>query len=248
MSLSYEEHVSDSSFLTTVTYGLTTADGRTIRPAETNWHMVFVKHEGCVQVRLVGPWSAAGSASWGKGAEILWLRFSFGVFMPSRPTLSFRDSETVMPQATGQSFWLDDSVWHIPDFNHTDIFVERLARAGVLVRDPVVQEAHMDHNSRVSPRTVRHHFLQATGLTQRHIQGVKRAQQAAVLLQQGTSIADTVFQLGYFDQPHLNRSLKRFIGYTPTQLISMQLPNSAAISYKTALSHANYSGEVANIR
>jgi AraC-like DNA-binding protein len=248
MSLSYEEHVSDSPFLTTVTYGLTAEDGGTIRPAETSWHMVFVRHEGCVQVTLVGPWSTAGEVSWGKGAEILWLKFSFGVYMPGRPTLAFRDSETVMPQATRQSFWLDDSAWQIPDFDDADIFVERLARSGVLVRDPVVQEALSGHNPRVSPRTVRHHFLQATGLTQRHVQGVKRAQQAASLLQQGITIADTVFQVGYFDQSHLTRSLKRYIGYTPTQLLGTQSPTALAISYKTALSQANYSGEVATIR
>ncbi len=40
------------------------------------------------------------------------------------------------------------------------------------------------------------------------------------LLQQGVSIVDTVDQAGYADQPHLTRSLKRFIGQTPAQLLA----------------------------
>jgi AraC-like DNA-binding protein len=27
-----------------------------------------------------------------------------------------------------------------------------------------------------------------------------------------------VYQVGYFDQPHLTRALKRWVGYTPAQL------------------------------
>jgi AraC-like DNA-binding protein len=50
------------------------------------------------------------------------------------------------------------------------------------------------------------------------IKQVARAQQAATMLQQGSTILDTVYTLGYFDQPHLTRSLKQWIGYTPAQI------------------------------
>ena len=59
----------------------------------------------------------------------------------------------------------------------------------------------------------------AMGVTHSHIRQVARAQRAAALLQHGTSIADAVYALGYYDQPHLNRALKRWIGQTPTELI-----------------------------
>jgi methylphosphotriester-DNA--protein-cysteine methyltransferase len=71
---------------------------------------------------------------------------------------------------------------------------------------------------------VRHRFLQATGLTQSHIRQVERAQRAATLLRQGVSILDTVYETGYFDQPHLTRSLKQFVGYTPAQMIPVSRP------------------------
>jgi methylphosphotriester-DNA--protein-cysteine methyltransferase len=53
---------------------------------------------------------------------------------------------------------------------------------------------------------------------------MKRAQRAAALLEQGVSILDTVHEVGYFDQPHLTKSLKCFVGKTPAQIIRMSQP------------------------
>lgn len=234
MSLLHDERPSDSPYVESVTRGLTTGNGSSIRPAETSWHMVFVRHGGSARLVLVGPWRAAGTASWGEGADILWLKFKLGTFMSHSPVATFRDSETVMPGATSGSFWLDDHTWPYPNSEDAEVFVDRLARKGVLVRDPLVSAALGGDPEAVSPRTLRHRFLRATGLPQRHIEGVTRAQRAAALLTQGTSIADTVYEAGYFDQPHLARSLKRFVGYTPAQLSRLHQPEPLAVSYKTA--------------
>jgi len=67
-------------------------------------------------------------------------------------------------------------------------------------------------------------FLQATGLTHKTIRQIERAKHALVLLQQGVPILDVVYQAGYFDQPHLTRSLKHLLGQTPAQIIRMVRP------------------------
>ncbi|HEX9067804.1 MAG TPA: helix-turn-helix domain-containing protein, partial [Ktedonobacterales bacterium] len=82
----------------------------------------------------------------------------------------------------------------------------------------VVSGVLADEPHALADRTVRHRFVRATGLTQAHIHQVARAQRAASLLRQGKPILDTAHEAGYFDQPHLTRSLKRFIGHTPAQL------------------------------
>jgi methylphosphotriester-DNA--protein-cysteine methyltransferase len=114
---------------------------------------------------------------------------------------------------------LNSSVWQFPNYENIDTFIDRLARSGVLVRDPLVSAVLQGHPHEMSPRTVRHRFLQATGLTQSHIRQVERAKRAAELLRQGASISDTVYEAGYFDQSHLSRSLKQWIGYTPAQIV-----------------------------
>ena len=217
MSILFEERPSDSPYIESITHGWTVGDGSPVRPAEVHWHLVLVKIYGCVQTLVVGPWSAAGVATYSAGAEILWIKFKLGTFMPHLPTKNFLDSETLLPDAASQSFWLHGSAWQVPDFNNAETFIERLAHSEVLVRDPVVEAVLRGQAQEMSPRTVRHRFLQATGLPQQHIRQYERAQQAASLLTQGVSILDVVDRLDYFDQPHLTRSLKRFVGVTPAQ-------------------------------
>jgi methylphosphotriester-DNA--protein-cysteine methyltransferase len=58
-------------------------------------------------------------------------------------------------------------------------------------------------------------------LTRAYIEQMQRAQRAAALLEQGKPILDTVFEAGYYDQPHLTRSLKQWVGRTPAQIARM---------------------------
>ena len=224
MSIIYEERASDSPYIETITHGYTASDGSTIRPAEVHWHMVFVRENGRVHPLVVGPWKTSGVTSWAEGAEILWIKFKLGTFMPHMPARKFLDGETILPRAAGQAFWLYGSAWQFPDFDNVETFIDRLVRDEVLVRDPVINDMMQGHSPEMSSRTMRHRFLRATGLTQSYIRQFERAQQAAALLQQGVSILDTVYEAGYFDQPHLTRSLKQFIGHTPTQIVRLSQP------------------------
>jgi len=183
--------------------------------------MVFVRHTGQVHPIMVGPLSTAGMASWGKGAEIVWIQFKLGTFMPHLPLRDHLDGERLLPKTASQSFWLKGSAWQFPNYENVDTFVNRLVRDELLVRDPVVDAALKDEPQDIASRTVRHRFLQATGITQSHIRQIERAQYAKSLLAAGKSILDTVEAAGYFDQPHLTRALKQWVGHTPAQIIRM---------------------------
>ncbi|MCC6612717.1 MAG: helix-turn-helix transcriptional regulator [Anaerolineae bacterium] len=236
MSIIFEERASDSPYVEAVTRGYTASAGTSIRPAENHWYMVFTRVQGRVEPRIVGPWSTSGVVSWGCGAEVLWIRFAAGTFMPHLPTPRFRDGETLLPGATSQCFWLRSETWQFPDYDNVETFVDWLVRDDVLVSDPLVSAVLAGRMPRsLAPRTVRHRFLQATGLTQSHMHQVARAQQAQALLAQGTSILDTVVALDYFDQPHLTRSLKRYVGYTPAQIIRMNQPDCQTVQDAVAV-------------
>lgn len=218
MGFIYEERESNSLFLENITSGHTATSGSVIRPAESHWHMVFVRHLKEKQLLVVGPLTSSGVVSFGEGAELLWIKFKLGTFMPHLPTKTLLNSEIALPGATNRSFWLNSSAWEFPEFENVETFVERLVKQNILVRDPVIDSALQDHPADVAERTIRHRFLRATGLTQNHIRQHERALQAAALLQQGVSILDTVYEAGYYDQPHLTRALKHFIGHTPSQI------------------------------
>jgi len=224
MTIAFEERLSDSPYIENVIRGRTLKRDAPIRPATSHWHMVFVNYRGVMRSLMVGPCSTSGRAFWDEGAELLWIRFKLGTFMPHLPVKRYLDLETEMPEATGK-FWLKGSAWQIPDFENADTFVERLVRDEILVSDPIVRATLDDQLPEdTSLRTVRHRFLQATGVTQGHIRQMKRAEQAQALLARGTSILDVVEEAGYFDQAHLTRSLKLFIGFTPAQIVRMNAP------------------------
>jgi AraC-like DNA-binding protein len=219
-----QERLSDSPYVDLVMSGRTVRDGRTIRPAETHWHMVCVRHQGGTQFIVVGPLTTSGVVTFTPGVEILWIRFRLGTYMPHLPHRDVLNVETMLPGAASRSFWLKGSAWQFPNYENTDTFVSRLACQGVLAYDPVVEDALRENAGDIPSRTVRHRFLRATGLTRAHIRQAERAAHAAALLRQGRSILDTVDESGYFDQPHLTRALKRWVGYTPAQLARMVDP------------------------
>jgi AraC-like DNA-binding protein len=214
-----EDRPSDSPYVESVMRGISVGEGSLIRPAEANWHMVFSRVNGRMYPIVVGALTTSGSVSVTEGVEILWIKFKLGTWLPHLPIKEFLDRETILPEASSQSFWLKSSAWEFPDFENADTFADRLARDEILVRDPVVDAALQDQLPDMSLRTVRHRFLRTTGMTQTHIRQFKRAQQAMALLGQGVPILDVTYQLGYFDQPHLTRSLKQFTGYTPAQVL-----------------------------
>jgi AraC-like DNA-binding protein len=218
MPFHYEERASDSPFLERITRGWTEGSGSVIRPAESHWHMVLVNYQGKSQLIVTGALPTAGVVSYIEGAEILWMKFKLGAFLPDLPARMLLNREMPLPEAACQSFWLGGSTWQFPTYENVETFIHRLARAEALARDPVVSVVLQDQPQEVASRTVRHRFLRATGLSHSHIRQVERAQRAAALLAQGASIPDTMFAAGYFDQPHLTRALKRWVGHTPAQI------------------------------
>jgi methylphosphotriester-DNA--protein-cysteine methyltransferase len=103
-------------------------------------------------------------------------------------------------------------------YDDAEAVVQRLLRAGVIVRDPMVSDVLRGWSPDVTARTIRRHFLGATGLTPGVVRQIERAREAAMLIRTGAPIADVAHDLGYYDQPHLARSMGRFIGHTASDL------------------------------
>jgi methylphosphotriester-DNA--protein-cysteine methyltransferase len=86
---------------------------------------------------------------------------------------------------------------------------------------------------------VQRRVASATGLTAGAIRQIERARQAALLLGEGVPTAQVVHALGFYDQPHLARSLQRFIGRTATQLQHRAPDDALSLLYKTEIGDAS---------
>jgi methylphosphotriester-DNA--protein-cysteine methyltransferase len=134
------------------------------------------------------------------------------------PPAALVDGGVVLPDATRRTFRLDGGRWETPRADDAEALVDRLVRWGAVVRDPLVAEVHRGHCPPVSGRTVERRFRGATGLTQGAVRQIERARRSAAELAAGVPVAEVVSGLGYFDEPHLARALRRYVGRTARQL------------------------------
>jgi len=221
MKFNFEERASDSPFVEKIWRTQNERTGSFISTAESHWEIVVSRYQDKTAITVRGPETKATPAEVSEvGADYLGIVFKHGVFMPPFPLEKLLDrNDANLPEASSRSFWLHGSAWEFPNFENADDFVARLVRQELLVQEPVVEAVLQNRPLDLSVRSVQRRFLHATGLTRGTIEQIQRAHQAAALLQQSVSIADAVYWAGYTDQPHLTRSLKRFMGKTPAQIL-----------------------------
>jgi AraC-like DNA-binding protein len=219
MKFTFEQRPSDAPFVESIWRTESEDAGTFMSVANIQWQMVLSKHNGNTLLSVRGPETKAWLAACPEDAEFFGINFTLGTFMPHLPTSDLVDGEVHLPEAAFKSFWLYGSSWEFPTFDNADVFIKRLVRDGLLVHEPLVDVTLQGHGHDLSLRSVQRRFLRATGLTHGALCQIERAHQAASLLQQGVPILDTVDQAGYADQPHLTRSLKRFFGQTPAQIL-----------------------------
>lgn len=232
MSLIFEERPSESSFVDRIWRSHSESAGPFISMALNRMQMVVWTDNIKTYFTVRGPETKATPAHCPVHAEFLGIVFACGAFMPHLPISNFVDGLVSLPEATSTRFWLHGSAWQFPHYDNADTFVERLVRQGLLVREPIVESTLQGRQNDLSLRSAQRRFLRATGLTHSAVRQIERARYATALLQQGASIIDTVFQAGYFDQPHLTRSLRYYIGQTPAQIIDTNRSEQLSFLYK----------------
>jgi AraC-like DNA-binding protein len=220
MDFIFEGKPADSSLVDSIWRTQSENAGTFMSLASIQWQMVVMRQYGKSYVTMRGPETKAAPAYSPENMEFFGITFKLGTFMPHLPTQNLVDGEVNLPEAANKSFWFHGAAWELPDYENVDTFIARLVRDGLLVYEPVVEAALQGQLKDLSLRSVQRRFLRATGLTHGAVCQIKRAQKAASLLEQGVSILDTVEQAGYADQPHLTRSMKRFIGQTPAQILN----------------------------
>jgi AraC-like DNA-binding protein len=234
MIFTFQERPSDSPFVERIWRAHSECAGSFISVAASHWEMVVTRQNGTITLTVRGPETKATPLHCSADGEWLGIRFKLGTVMPHLPASTLVDGAVNLPDAGSRSFWLHRTAWQIPDFENADTFIDRLVRDGLLVREPIVQAALHDQLKDLSLRTVQRHFLRVTGLTHSAVRQIERACYATTLLQQGLSILDVVYEAGYYDQPHLTRSLKYYIGQTPAQIMDRSRSQQLSFLYKTA--------------
>lgn len=232
MFITFEDRPSDSPFIERVWRCCSDGEGRFLSVAAGHLELVVTRLVGLTMVTIRGPETRATTVDCPPNGQWFAIRFRFGVYMPQLPTYLLVDRRDVnLPVASDGTFWLDGARWELPDFEYAETFVARLARRGTIAKDPAVEAVLLGDHQELTARSVQRHFRHAAGITHGHFRQIERARYATNLLRAGCPILDVVDEAGYFDQPHLTRSLRGLIGETPASILRQEAQLS--FLYKT---------------
>jgi hypothetical protein len=217
MSFDYEDKESHSRFVDLVWKTHDTSDGTYLAAADACWDLIFIRSGDTTTVLLSGPSSKITPVHYKAGNRNFGIRFVRGSFLTHVRTTTMVDTTEALPMPSPDTFELAGLEWPLPTYETVDEFVAELERTGLLSDDPVVMAALRGDDPTTSTRSVQRHVSHVTGLTANRIRQIVRARTAAEMLQRGDSILDVTHELGYADQAHLTRDLKRMTGFTPAK-------------------------------
>ena len=218
MSFTYKEKKSSFPFVDVFWQTEDLSDGTYIAPADGSWDMIFTRTPSDETiVRLSGPSTTTTPVHYKKGNQNIGMRMKQGVFFTHIPVSDVVDVTEVLPMPTKETFLLGGHVLRVPTYDAFDEFVTTLEKLGLISQDPLVRASLEGARFGASKRSLQRHFGNTIGMTPAYLAQIERAWQAAHLLKKGTPITDVVHELGYADQAHLNRSMKRVTGLTPRQ-------------------------------
>ncbi|WP_053207374.1 helix-turn-helix domain-containing protein [Jiangella muralis] len=218
MELRFETRGSGSPWVDTVWTCTSGQVAQMTSVAGVRWGLLFWEQDGRAYAGVTGPETRTSTAPVPAGAAFVGIEFAVGTSLRAVPTADLVDGGILLPDATHRTFRLDGGRWETPGPDDAEALVGRLVRAGIVVRDPLVAEVLRGGDPAVSERTVERRFRASTGLTRGAVRQIERARTAAELLAHGEPAADVVAKLDYFDEPHLARALRAYVGRTAGQL------------------------------
>jgi AraC-like DNA-binding protein len=106
----------------------------------------------------------------------------------------------------------------LPTFLNAEHLTDKMVEANLLQSDDLVAKAFTANPKAASKRAAQERFKKVTGITQQDFQLIRRAQEAVRRLKSGDKPATVAVDLGYTDQPHMTKSIKKIMGSLPSNL------------------------------
>ena len=215
MSFLYEEKASRNPFVDVVWRTIDQTDGTYLASADACWDLICTTSANGSRVLLSGPSSRPTVVPYRAGNRNVGVRFTPGTYFTHVEPHAMCDRTVPLPMPEPTTFELGGEWWPMPAYENVDELIDALEHRGLLAHDDVIDAALHGEPTGVSPRSVQRHFTRITGLSPQNVRRITRAREAAARLRSGEAIAEVAYQLGYADQSHLTRDVKRLTGYTP---------------------------------
>jgi hypothetical protein len=122
------------------------------------------------------------------------------------------DETITLPNDSAGRFILLGHAFEFPEYETAEKLVASMVSARILKQDDVVASVLEGQPKAMSSRTMQRHFHEVTGISRKMLYKIRRAQDAVKMLQAGTATAEVAAEVGYADQSHLTKDLKKIMG------------------------------------
>lgn len=219
MTQIHRNRKSEHPLIETVWASQNLTDGVYSATPDGSWDLIVcINSDGSKSMMLTGQATKPMDVPYTASTGSVVISFMPGAYLPAYPPSKLMDSFEMLPNVDASHFRLCEKTFAFPTFENAEELVEAMIAANILFADPVVYAALNGNPKAMSSRSTQRHFVQSTGLTQKYLAQIQRAQQAVALLQQGKKPSDVAADAGYTDQPHLARSLKKIMDTKPSDV------------------------------
>lgn len=215
MGFTYEEKLSESSLVDFIWGTEDLTDGVYVASADARWDMIFTRsQDGKARVLLCGPSFKTARVPYSPGNKHVGICYKPWTIFTDIPITTMLNVTIALPMPSDDTFVMQGITWKMPTYDNVDQFVAEQEKRGLLKTDPIIRDVLEDKSVDMSLRSVQRHFVKTLGMSPRRVRQINSARQAVKLLQQGNTLSEVAYELGYADLPHMTRMLRRFTGYT----------------------------------
>ena len=220
MSQKHERRSSDSPYIETVWQSIALTDGEYLATPDGSWDLIAVqKANGERIVFLAGQVTRPLRLSYYAGEQSVVISFSPGVYISFLKGAPLTNDYLMLPLTDdGRQFKLAGMLFDFPTYENAERLIDQMSKRDVLQQDAVVDGILKGAPKASSHRSVQRHFKEVTGITKKKLDDIYRAKKAVRLLKDGKRPLDVAVDAGYYDQPHLSKSLKNLMDSTPNNV------------------------------
>ena len=216
-----QKHTSRQSshpWIDTVWQTVCLSDGLYSATPDGSWDLIrSIAPDGKSMVFLSGQATEPIAVPYQDGESSVVISFSAHVYLAWDREPRVGPEIRILP-VLDEMFVLDGVDLPLPTFENVEPLVDAMIAAGLLLSNDMVARAFSETPKAASARSVQQHFKQTTVITQKSFQMIRRAQEAVRRLKAGEGPAGVAVDLGYTDQSHMIKSIKKIMGALPSNL------------------------------
>lgn len=213
MTQKHISRFSTSPFIDRVWHTENITDGIYIATPDCAWDLLALQlPDGTRMMILAGQQTKYLDVPYTANTSAVVISFVASAYLAGFKGDDLVDATVILQNDDGNHFILLDRVFEFPTYETAEELVESMILAGILKKDDVVASVLEGRPKAMSSRTMQRHFHEVTGISRKTLDKIQRAQNAVKMLQTGTATAKVAAEVGYTDQSHLTKDLKKIMG------------------------------------